>query len=647
VGPNQIPFVITFGSTNTGAANAGNNVATAPQLGVGILISGGGAAGNPSTGDAAAARPDVSIVLPDRRTAEALSEALRTSGFRMPKEFGNIRILVGSSPASAGIPMEVGDIRSLQTLLSNPSVLLDALMSAQHTDLAAVTNFLMGSQTVYQAPQRPSVNSPAVGTEKFFATPGEAKTAERSFPTAPSGEAKPAAAADRGAASARGAETAAPKGAVSAEPVRIPEVVREVLVRLQILPPGISTDQALPRLQEVIRLWNADGAPQTDLPADVVRVVNNFLASAVLSTAIPGRPGATPANPEAARTPASTAANPLFRDGGKADGRFAPLTRNDIAQAVLSALNQFPVLTRGMPLAERGTGGPQANEAALHAPVVPNAGANASKGAEKDVVQARMAEVARAEAGLDRSVRDGKAQARLSGDEHRERSEVGDAHLDKQRAAHDQESHAGSNGEEDAHALEALWQELQAALERGGFVNGEGRVRHLLDAVEGRSFLRLVAGRVPNGLDLFDVLGLIDARLGLSPEFGAVNAALHKLASYRTRKQGKIQAVLEPLRDAFVALDFVESGIIPVQEAEISVKDLAGFEIHAAAAHLMLDHPAWLARSGADDEDLRDLERVLPDVEGLVESVEDKFAAFANSQTRPEYFSTIPAALLN
>jgi hypothetical protein len=440
--------------------------------------------------------------------------------------------------------------------------------------------------------------------------------------------------------------TAAPKGAVSAEPVRIPEVVRDVLVRLQILPPGVSTDQALPRLQEVIRLWTAEGAPQTDLPAEVVRVVNNFLASAVLSTAIPGRPGAAPEHPEASRAPANAASNPLFRDAGQADGRFAPLTRNDIARAVLSALNQFPVLASRNPMAERGAVPAHAGDTAVpNTPVVPQSGTPAARGAEKEAIPARLAEGARTEAGLDRSVRDGKAQTRLSGDEHRERTDVGDAHLDKQRAAHDQESHEGSNGQEDAHALEALWQELHAALERGGFVTPEGTLRHLLDAVEGRSFLRLVTGRVPNGLDLIDVLGLIDARLGLSPEFGAVNAALHKLASYRSRKQGKIQAVLEPLRDAFVALEFVESGIVPVHEAEISAKDLAGFETHAAAAHQLLNHPAWLARSGADEEDRRDLERLLPDVEGLVESVEEKFAAFANSQTRPEYFSTIPMPL--
>jgi hypothetical protein len=614
------------------------------QLVTGLLNAAGSALARPEA--APSSGPGVAVVIPDRRIAEALSEALRNPGLRIPKEFGNIRIIVGSpssTAASVGIPVEVGDLHSLQTLLSNPAVLLDALtasVNAQHADLAAAANLLLGSQTVYQTPQKSMGDAPASIFAKL--APAETKPSERGAAPALSGEAKAASSADRATPSAKGTEASAPKGPVSAEPVRIPEVVRDVLVRLQILPPGVSTDQALPRLQEVIRLWNAEGAPQTDLPTEVVRVVNNFLASAVLAAAIPGRPGAAPAGPEA-RTPA--AFHPLFKDGVPADQRFTTLTRGDIAQAVLSALNQFPVLSRGG-MAERGAAQPQ--DAAAHgAPVVPQSGQAAAKGAEKELAHIRLADGARVEAGLDRSVRDGKAQTRISGDEHRERTETADVDLEKRRAAHDQESHAGSNSEEDAHALEALWQELHAALERGGFVTPEGTLRHLLDAIEGRSFLRLVAGRVPNGLDLIDVLGLIDTRMGLSPEFGAVNAALHKLAGYRMRKQGKIQAVLEPLRDAYVALELVESGIIPVPEAEISTKDLAGFETHAAAAHLLLDNPSWMARSGADEEDRRDLERVLPDVESLVENVEEKFAAFANAQARPEYFSTIPAALLN
>ncbi|HSA58531.1 MAG TPA: hypothetical protein VLJ37_02450 [bacterium] len=643
--------MITFGAANSGAAQSGNNVATAPQFGAGILIGGGAFPGSPSTGNTPDSRPDVSIVLPDRRTAEALSEALRISGFRIPKEFGNFRIVVASpsTPAAtaAGIPLEVGDLHSLQTLLSNPEVLLDALTNAQqHAELSVLSTLLLGSQNVYPTSQRSTGDAPASVFAKFTPAAAETRPAEHgAAPAAAPSDPRQTAAADRGT-SARGAETALPKGSAAVETARIPEVVREVLVRLQILPPGVSTDQALPRLQEVIRLWTAEGAPQTDLPADVVRVVNNFLASAVLATALPGQQGTAPSSPEASRMPTSPFGNPLFREGGKADGRFIPLTRADIAQAVINALNQFPVLASRNPMTDRGAAQP--NDAVRQGPVVPQAGPAAAKGSEKDAAPARFAEGARLEAGLDRTVRDGKAQPRLSGDEHHERTETADVDLEKRRAAHDQESHPGSSGEEDAHALEALWQELQAALEQGGFVTPEGNVRRLLDAIEGRSFLRLVAGRVPNGLDLIDVLGLINARMGLSPEFGAVNAALHQLASYRTKWKGdKVRAVLEPLHDAFVALDLVDSGIIPVHEAEISAKDLAGFETHAAAAQLLLDHPAWMSRTGADDEDRRELESVLPDVERLVEAVEVRFAAFANSQTRPEYFSAVPTALLN
>ncbi len=637
--------MITFGAANTGAAQPGNNVATSPQLGAGILIGGGTIPGSASTGDAPGLRPDVAIVLPDRRTAEALSEALRVSGFRIPKEFGSLRIIVGSPSVATptGIPLEVGDLHSLQTLLSNPSVLMDALANA-HAEMPV----LLGSQTVFQMPQRTPADAPLAGLEKFLQPAAEARTQERGPVFSSSGELKLPTATDRGLA-AKGAETALPKGSVTVEPARMPEMVRDVLVRLQILPPGVSTEQALPRFQEIARLWQAGGAQHADLPADVVRVVSNFFASVVLAAALPGQPAADSRaglGAEASRTLANNGLNPLFRDGGTAGARFAPLTRNDIAKAVLDALQQTPLLALRMPTSERGAAQP--NDVARQAPVVPQSGPGAAKGAEKDVAQVRFAEGARLEAGLDKAARDAKAPVRLSGDEQRERTEVGDARLDDRRAAHDQESHPGSGGEEDAHALEALWQELQAALEQGGFVTPKGNVRHLLDAIEGRSFLRLVAGRVPNGLDLIDVLGLIDARMGLSPEFGAVNGALHKLASYRTKwKNDKVRAILEPLHDAFVALEFVESGIIPVHEAEISAKDLAGFEAHAAVVHLLLDHPAWMVRTGADEEDRRDLEQVLPDVERLVEAVEEKFAAFANAQTRPEYFSSIPAALLN
>jgi len=645
---------------NAGAAQASGNSLTLPQVGVGVSAGPGALANGGVAGDAGSVRPDVSIVIPDRRMAEALSDALKNSGFRLPREFGNLRIIAGnpSMPATTGtsIPLQVGDLHSLQTLLANPAVLAEAILGQNHTELPpALTNLLQGSHTVFPGPQGSHAEAPLLGLQRFFAAT-TTLSAPRPEVVVPSGERTLPVFADRGSA-AVSQPSVQPQASANVPAAKVPEVVRDVLVKLQILPAGVSTEQALPRFAEVMRLWTG-AAQHSDLPADVVRVVSQFFASAALAmaTASP-QVGSMPLrlgqSPEAQRgLPQGVAGangHPLFGESARPGLRFGNLTRGDIASAVMAALTGSPTL---MPSAQPGRSAlpGTAGEGQQNTSLLPgtNGQYTAVRG-DKDVAAGRMIEGARADVGLDRSVRDVKtAQTRLTGDEGRERAVTEDVDLKNRRSAHDQESHhAGGDQETASELIETLWADLHTALQRGGFVEA-GTLRRLMDAIEARSFLRVLAARVPDGMDLIDIVTLVDNRIGLSPESSGVNAALRRLADHRSRgRKDKSEILLEPLRDAFVVMDMIEADLMPVQESELSAEDLKGFETIASVAQMTLEHPEWIARTGMTLEDQRDLERLVGDIDRLVENTHERFEQLSIpgvDTNGPEYFrDTVPA----
>lgn len=576
MGGNPLQIFINFGSMNAGAAQAGGNSLTLPQVGVGVSTGPGSLANGGVAGDAGSVRPDVSIVIPDRRMAEALSDALKNSGFRLPREFGNLRIIVGnpSMPATTGtsIPLEVGDLHSLQTLLANPAVLAEAILGQAHTELPpALTNLLQGSQTVFPGPQGLHAEAPLLGLQRFFAATTTLPAA-RSEVVVPSGERTLPVFADRGSA-AVSLPSVQPQASANVPSAKIPEVVRDVLVKLQILPAGVSTEQALPRFAEVMRLWTG-AAQHSDLPADVVRVVSQFFASAALamataspqSASMPLRLGQSP---EAQRGLPQAAAgangHPLFGESARPGLRFGNLTRGDIASAVMAALTGSPTL---MPSAQPGRSalpgtageGPQ-NTSLL-------AGTNGQPSAvrgDKDIAAGRMIEGARADVGLDRSVRDAKtSQARLTGDEGRERAIGEDIELKDRRSAHDQESHHSGQGELEVNVFDSLWPHVLDALRREGFIDSSSdllSLRPLRDSADGGRFMDLVGAMIPQEFDPLDLLSYMAEGnlIHWSANRSEVNAALYELARYRSRRGvGKLEALLDPLRDVEILAEMAE-----------------------------------------------------------------------------------------
>jgi hypothetical protein len=576
----------------------------------------------------------------------------------------SLRVSVSTSSGTETVIIPKGTpLAEIQNLISSLTSRLstignqDVLANPAQPNVPAASALAFGSHAVF-APETPTASPLSFlgHAEASLAGNGPSTLAGRVGEGFLAAQGMAAAPQNAAATAGRG-ELPAARPSANLESIKISEVVRDVLVRLEILPPGVSTEEALPRLQEIFRLWTAEGAQKGDLPAEVVRVVSNFLASAVLATALPGGASVTDGaearlSPEAQAGFAGGTNSPLFAEGTRPDFRFGPLTRNDIAKAVMSALTGAP-FTPQAPLSGRafapGQSAQQGSDAPRFGTMLPPSPAG-SKADEKDAANVRLSTMVRTDAGPDRASqsRDGKANTRLTGDEHRERTEASDVDPEKRRAAHDQESHAGSGTEEDAHAVEALWGDLHAALDRAGFVSETGSLRALHSAEEGRDFLNIIAPRVPNGWDLIDALGLVDARMGLAPEAGAVNAALHRLAGYRTRwKNDKVRAVLEPLHDAFVELgllDLVETGQMGRESIKITHEDLKGFETHVAAVQLIVDRPEWISRIG-DDEDRGEIKGMLPDVELLVENAQDKL--FVPLSRRPEYFAETDPALAN
>lgn len=578
----------------------------------------------------------------------------------------NLRFTVSSPLGNTTFVLPKGaTLGDIQTFLTSLTTLAESATMANvfHSENPAASVLAMGSHAVF-TPQQHSVSQTILPTNHPTQLP-EARGQAPALPQGAASEARfsPGVSVDHPILISRNSESVShAKSGVPLDTIKIPEAVRDVLVSLRILPPGVSTDQALPRLQEVVRLWTAGGAQHADLPADVVKVVSNFLASAVLATTLASTaPGATPLragqSPELQRglpNGLNFSGTPTFAEGARPGFQFGPLTRSDIASAVLSALSGTPTL---LPSATNAKGA--MTGAATETPTngATLTGSNAAQGkaqGDKSAVSGRIVEGARGDVGMDRGIRDLKSgQFRISGDEHRERTVADEVDLEGRRSTHDQESHhaGGEDQEAAAIALEALWKDLHSALDRAGFIEA-GTVRRLLDAVEGRSFLRVLAARVPDGLDLIDVLNLVDSRIGLSPGAGAVNAALRRLSDYRAQGgKDKASAVMEPLRDAFVVMDMIDSDLMPVQESELSLEDLKGFETYASIAQLLLDKPAWLSRTGMSSEDRSDLERLVTDIDRLVENVHERFEQLeralhgAGVELRgPEYFrDTIPA----
>lgn len=573
-------------------------------------------------------------------TLRQLAPMLNGGRITLPTGLGMPTILLPK-----GLPAEIQGL--LATLQNQPAP--EVLMGGLQTE-AQTSVLTMGSQTVFS----PAVANPAAGNHAP-ASQGTAAQPNVTMPASaiisageivfgaqglhPQGSPSSASASPTGAALFAGQASRSS----SAESTRIPEALRQILTNSGLLPPGIGTDEALPRLQEVLRLWSAG-----ELPAHVAKVVDQVLTSAVLATAL-AEAAPQPAllrgesSQDAQKGSLGSFGSALFTSGAGRDVHSGPLSRSQIATAILNALTPsvIPPSAQTVPLrASTAVANGEAQPLPSANPAA-NGKAQGDKGSVLSRSDGRAESIPNRADAVDRSVRDSKI--RLTGDEQHERADTAAEQLDTQRAPHDQESH-GNSEEADTHAAEALWNQLQSDLRRGGFIAAAGSLRPLEFSEEGREVLGLVAARLPEGWDVIDGLALIDARMGLSPEAGAVNNALYRLASYRkTWKGDKVRAVLEPLHDAFVALELVAEDVIPGTESDISLEDLKGFQTQAAAAQMILDRPRWMARLG-DEEDRGEIARVLPDVESLLERVADKLPA----SHRPAYFKAPEGvALLN
>ncbi|HEX5035705.1 MAG TPA: hypothetical protein VFX30_00915 [bacterium] len=612
---------------------------------------------NLTTGAPAGAGNSITFTIPTEvpQVRTSTGDVFTTIPRSLPPLNGGSRVVISSPFGNVIATLPRGtSLADLQALLSSfkaaqsasPEILTGGMTEAP----ASASVLTMGSHTVFEAPHAQA--------QTFAGLPANANAPASTFGHMPVAAmfsaaevvfAANQAPAHQGQASGSAAPTAGAAVKIPlSESVRIPDVAREILTGLGLLPPGIGATEALPRLQEVLRLWTSGSLQGGELPAHVAQIVDNALKSAVLATALTAGPlTASPLkdgqSPELQKGSFGGFGSALFSEPGRGT-TAGPLTKNQIAEAVLNALaGTFPGSPSAAPTLRSPASipgeAPAANlQNASSAPGASKAPSGDKQTGRSDVVRAESGIVARSET-ADRAA----SKIRLNGDETHERHDTLAQDLETQRAPHDQESQ-GNAEEQDAHAVEALWSQLSSDLQRAGFVSASGSLRPLEISEEGREVLGLVAARLPEGWDVIDGLALIDARMGLSPEAGAVNNALYRLASYRrTWKGDKVRAVLEPLHDAFVALELVAEDVIPGTESDISLEDLKGFQTQAAAAQMILDRPRWMARLG-DEEDREEIARVLPDVEGLLERVADKLPV----SHRPAYFKAPEGvALLN
>ncbi len=390
------------------------------------------------------------------------------------------------------------------------------------------------------------------------------------------------------------------KGSVDSQ--FLPEVVWELLARLDFLPPGTRTEEALTRFGEVLRLWVQESR-HADLPPDVVRVVNQFFASAVFAVAsraihtpsqmVPGERGmGRQGNLSEQARPAGTSFG---------DIRFSSLTAQKIAGAVFQILSRY--LPQGVPQRQGPT--PQLPQGMTAFPSRPLPTETPSLPSARQPASARQEAKAPATGNLLQGPeREGeRTRSRTArffeGSLPAAREEGEEAPVFVPGRPTERDPFAGSGEQEqEREALpEAVWERLQEELSRGRFIDQEsGAIRGLRTVEEGKALLQRLSGLVSPGLDLIDLLNLINHKIGWSERSGAINVALFRLANYqRGFGANKMQALWEPLGDVTMTLDQVEGGLLSLEESEISALDLMGFEIHLEVVRMFLDRPSWLA----------------------------------------------------
>jgi hypothetical protein len=478
---------------------------------------------------------------------------------RIASVLPNLRFTVSSPLGNTTFVLPKGaTLSDIQSVLASLSSVTDpgALLSTFQSENPAAAVLTLGSHSVF-GPETPRQQTALPLQQQSLSqeSHGNLPTAEGKFtPTV------------------RSDPLSLAKGSINLESTRIPQAVREILVHFNLAPPGITTQEALPHLNELIRVWNA-GAPHSDaIASPVEHLVTRILTSAALLTfseksLLPARVGDLPQLQGSQRGPSNEAGIPtpsLFRDGGRTDLRFTPLTRDAIARAVLGALGGTPA---GSPAAAqqatipgRATLTGQASDAP-QAAVLP-ASTNKVPG-EKVAETVRLADAARADVGLDRAaLREGRlaSQPRLTGEEREREILRDDVRPEEGRAPHDQESYAGSAEQESAEAvLEALWPRVLDTLRREGFLDLSSdllRLRPLVDSRDLGRCYHLIASDLPPGTDVLDMLSFM-ARWNLidwSASRSKFNADLSEVARYRSR-QGvkKLEALLDWLRDWEIA----------------------------------------------------------------------------------------------
>lgn len=513
-------------------------------------------------------------------------------------------------PSSASTQTVTASITTVDGQVITPEMLARTVGGAENA--TPLTTFVMtaGRETVFRQPTAASTLFP--GAHAASSLP---QTAGR--PDSPSVAAgRP----DGGATQLGGGRAterqtvpqmaAAAKAAAAAQTQgHLPAVVCDILARLEILPPGVRPEEVLPRLQEVVRLW-VQGSRNTDLPPDVVRVVNHFLLSAVLLANLSNPESQAPrlSRHEAAASSTGTLSQGL--EGFQGRQTHAPmlhLSTANIAQAVLSILsgshatpvmNQAPVPQTAQPVPQRGADpqGASAQRSNVAAPSVRSGAENHPQRTARPQSGGQAAtDFFKAQKGSPDAVRSyGRSE------EDRRRDDVDEADI-RPLAPHERESFAGSGGGEQEDE-EALFGRAIEILEKGMFiVKSEGRIglRTLRDT-DAVPLVELLAALVPSGNDILDLLEIMALQgFGWGEERGPVNAALQRLANYRTLGNGtKSDALLEPLRDVVIVLGMNEMGLSPEEDLV-----LQRFEAHLPVVEMYLGDEAWIGRL-EDDRDI-------------------------------------------
>ena len=426
---------------------------------------------------------------------------------------------------------------------------------------------------------------------------------------------------------------------------RVPQAVRELLTQLQLLPPGTHSDDVLPRLQEVVRLWQQEASQNSKLPPDVVRVVNHFLASAVLSVALADPKTQTSSN----RPDSPLSARPEARDGASiGNPLFASLTPNltqisgtRIAEAVMNLLSGTQPQTQTMPQVKPQSV-PQASPARPEAPPLPqqqahrapSLGPSAPLGGQSGIHAEPMALTAKGEG----MVRLDAAGRPLTREEVREQRSIPrtDVHpeIDQDRpvetpsqGSYEREAHSETAYDGNA-ALEVLWPRLVGTLQAAGYLD-QGSIRRLRDAADGAILLNLISTFVPDGFDLIDVMELIRAKIGWSENRGFVNETLGRTAGYRMRwRITKEGALMEPVQDVMMLLGF---GFEPASDEEMGL--LRRFEAHAPLVEAFSDHAAWVA--SLDDKAFKNPDAKQETIANDLAAARGFFQDFANRHALP------------